>query len=68
MAYLRVQVLAFHTQVSIDDVKAHQQAHDHCSLLLQHKSRILIEITEEARDDIICYPQRPEQSIGNVSL
>lgn len=43
--YLRVQILAFDTQVGIDDVEAHQQAHDHRSLLLQHQRRILIEIT-----------------------
>lgn len=45
--YLRVQVLAFDTQVSIDDIQAHQQAHDHCSLLLQHQRLIFIEITVE---------------------
>ena len=43
--HLRVQVLAFDTKVGVDDVQAHQQAHNHCSLLLQHQCWILIEIT-----------------------
>lgn len=63
--YLRVEVLAFDAQVSIDNVEAHQQAHDDCPLLLQHQRWIFIEITgeEDTRDS---HRQLPEQQ--NISV
>lgn len=54
-SYLRVQVFPFDTQVGINDVQAHQQAHNHCSLFLQHQRWILIEITAEEDTRIYNY-------------
>lgn len=43
--YLGVQIFSLHAKVGVNDVQAHQQPCDHCSLLLHHQSIGLIELT-----------------------
>ena len=49
---LGIQILSLHTEVGVDDVQSHEQAHDDGSLLLQQHSGALVEVTVEGRDTV----------------
>lgn len=53
-AHLGIKIFSLNTQVSIDHIKAHQQAPHHDSLLFHHQCARLIKFTERQAEIITC--------------